>query len=176
MGIAGAANTHVLGKGRPKRNLTTRGRLGENIPFRKEPFDVYCRILHAYTIIYVNIGFFSLHFLSCCRLIADCGSVDAHNGEYIATWVNAGVLRVASGSVDGGLETVYTTPADTASLAISGETACIAYHPTAGAAGVIGEVQVRCRLSLTPPAFSLPSHCIFHCLLLTFHCVFTAVP
>ena len=26
---------------------------------RKEPFDVYCRILHAYTIIYVNIGFFS---------------------------------------------------------------------------------------------------------------------
>ena len=26
---------------------------------RKEPFDVYCRILYAYTIIYVNIGFFS---------------------------------------------------------------------------------------------------------------------
>ena len=87
-----------------------------------------------------------LYFISRCRLIEDCGSVDAHNGEYIATWVNAGVLRVASGSVDGGLETVYTTPADTASLAISGETACIAYHPTAGAAGVIGEVQVDCAV------------------------------
>ena len=28
MGVAGTTNTHVLGKGRPKRNLTKRGRLG----------------------------------------------------------------------------------------------------------------------------------------------------
>ena len=26
----------------------------------KKPFDVHCRILYAYTIIYVNIGFFTM--------------------------------------------------------------------------------------------------------------------
>ena len=29
----------------------------------KKPFDVYCRIVHAYTIIYFNIGFFALLLL-----------------------------------------------------------------------------------------------------------------
>ena len=29
------------------------------VPLSKKPFDVYCRILHAYTIIYNNIGFFA---------------------------------------------------------------------------------------------------------------------
>ena len=34
----------------------------QSVALRKEPFDVYCRILYAYTIIYVNIGFFSVPF------------------------------------------------------------------------------------------------------------------
>ena len=39
VGVAGTTNTHVLGKGRPKRNLTTRGRLGQNTPILNTAVD-----------------------------------------------------------------------------------------------------------------------------------------